>query len=167
MKKFINHISYIEIAIAAFIIVVCMFFPVLHCEAVSVNTNVNSWIAIAGIKDANSKIIPEITTFSFLCLLPYLLLALSIVLNILFDNKHNIVIDLVKVLLYIVIALLFINYLNLLTPADYFSSYDDLLTRFTPKWGHYFMFSLTIIMILIECLGLLNDIKLNKGNKED
>ena len=62
---------------------------------------------------------------------------------------------------------LLINYLNLLTPADYFSSYDDLLTRFTPKWGHYFMFSLTIIMILIECLGLLNDIKLNKGNKED
>ncbi len=163
MKKILDHISYIEIAIIAFLIIVCMFFPVCHIAVGNVDENMNAWKAIVGVKNPSSQAsIKEYTTFSFLCLLPYLLLLVAILLNILFDNKKNIYVDIIKIILYITITILFFMYVRLLNPASYYSSFYELKNRLSPRFGNYVSASFSIILVMLSSLQLYKDFKDNK-----
>lgn len=163
MKKILDHISYIEIAIIAFLIIVCMFFPVCHISVGNVDENVNAWKAIVGVKNPSTKAsIKEYTQFSFLCLLPYLLLMGMILLNILFDNKKNIYVDIIKIVIYIIITILFFVYVRLLNPASYYSSFYELKNRLSPRFGNYVSASFCIILVILSTMQLIKDFKDNK-----
>lgn len=166
MKKIINYLSHIEIAIAAFLIIIGMFFPMFHIQIGTVDTDVNAWHAIAGIESKSSSGIGKYLEFSFLCALPFLLLAITIVLNVLFDNRHNIGAEVLKFLIFISIFFMFIFYMRLVNPGPHYNNYNEIKRFLSARWGNYFCAVIVIVPIVLEIIELIIDVKKKLENKE-
>ena len=109
MEKFIKKISYIEIGILI-ACVIFMFFPYIYINVGSIDTTANAWHTIFGI-DKSTTGITSFSSFSILCLLVYILLFIIFLLLVFFDNQANVLIDLVKIVLFLGTGFMFIFYL--------------------------------------------------------
>lgn len=167
MKKILNYLSYIEIGICAFIIIIGSFFPMFHLEAGTIDSDINAWHAIAGVESGSSSGIGKYLEFSFLCLLPFLFIVAIIVVNVLYDNRKNIKIDLIRLCLLIVTAVMFVFYMRLVNPGPHFNSYSEIAKFLSHTWGNYAIAIILMFPIVCEIIKLIKDIKANKSNKEE
>ncbi len=112
MKKLAQYISFIELALAV-LVIFSMFLPFFKC----VGNSQNAFQAIIGMKYLSTSL----TTFSFMAMIPYILIFVLLVLIIVFDTKKNLVSSIVKCIFFIVIAILFFIYIRLLAPSNAFT----------------------------------------------
>lgn len=159
MEKLYKKLMAIEIAVLI-ICVVLMFIPVVevNCGMIS-NEKINSWHAIFGLNKEIGSTQGKFTTFSFLCLLPYLLLILIFVLNLIFDNKNNLFVDFGKLLLFITSAILFIFYIRLLNYNSFFVNYSEVKKYLTPQAGHILSAIVCFLGAAAAILEIIRDIK--------
>lgn len=167
MKKILNYLSYIEIGICAFIIILGSFFPMFHLEAGSMDQDINAWLAIAGVESGSISGIGKYLDFSFWCLLPFLLLIVLIAINIIYDNRKNIKVDLLRIILLLLTFFLFIFYMRLVNPGPHYNGYDEIKKFLSARWGNYTIAIILVCPIVFEVIKLVNDIKIVKSNKEE
>ena len=163
VKKILNYLSYIEIGICAFIIILGSFFPMFHLEAGTIDSDINAWHAIAGVESNSSSGIGKYLEFSFLCLFPFLLLVALIIVNVLYDNKRNVKIDLLRILIICAAILLFVFYMRLVNPGPHFNNYGEIKKFLSQRWGNYLIAVILLFPFVCEIIKLISDIKNNKN----
>lgn len=160
MEKFIKKISYIEIGILI-ACVIFMFFPFIYINVGSIDTTANAWHTIFGI-DKSTTGITSFSSFSILCLLVYILLFIIFLLLVFFDNQANVLIDLVKIVLFLGTGFMFIFYLRLISYNEYFSSYNEVKKFISPRPGNYLSAIACFIGAVLSVIEFVNDIKAKK-----
>lgn len=158
--KIIKYFSYVEIALC----IICflfMFMPTFYLEVGSTHSSFDAFHAIAGV-EANGYAIKKYFDFSFLCLLPYLMLIVAIVINVMFDNKNNIILDVLKALIFIASGFMFVFYLKLLNPASFFESVNEALQFVKPKIGHTLTACVAFIGAALCICEVVKDIMIAK-----
>lgn len=162
MKKLLDKLVYFEIAMLIFI-VIAMFFPVLHLSAGMTNENFNAWHAIFGIKASTGSSNVSVFKFSFLALLPYILLLICFLLIAFYDGKNNLCVDIFKTIIFIGCGFLFIFYLYLLREnSSLYSDLDEALRLTSDRFGHYVSAVFSFIAGCFALTEVVNDIKINK-----
>lgn len=155
MKKLYKYASFIELALTVLSILL-MYAPVFKFKGDG--SNKNAFISILGMKHGSYSWIE----FSFFAMLPYILLFVLLVLVIIFDSKKNIVVNSIKVGLYIVCAVMFFGYINLLNPANTFTL-TDIKKLANPQWGHIVTGIICLIAAVFSALELFFDSKSKKA----
>lgn len=158
MEKLFKKLMAIEIAILI-ICVICMFIPVVKVDCGNISgTKINAWHAIFGLNEDIGSSQGKFSKFSFLCLLPYLLLILVFVFNLVFDNKNMVVVDFGKLILFLASGILFIFYIRLINYNSFFVNYGEVKKYLTPLVGHILSAILCFIGVAATVVEIIRDI---------
>ncbi|MGM9971576.1 MAG: hypothetical protein ACI35W_04145 [Anaeroplasmataceae bacterium] len=164
MRKVIDYIiknaAIIQIIICV-LIFISMYIPFIHLKAGNIDENYNAFLAFTEISDEKTGKV--YFKFSFLAFLPFLLLLITIVLNIFLDNKKNIIMHIIKVCLYIIAFVMLLNFKSLMSLSDDFSI--NLIKFVTYRAGYFIIPILIAIAIIISGIQIYGDIRSSKdGN---
>lgn len=163
MQGLYKKLAIIEIVLL-FLCLVCMFVPFMRVTFGPHNHNVNAWHCMFGIKDSAVGV-DKFASFSFLCVIPYLILVAIFVIDVIGDNKNNIGLDITKAVLFLVAGVMFIIYLRLLNYDPFFKGYNEIVNFkvIHPKAGHILSSILCFLGVVAAGLEVVRDIQ----NKRD